>query len=230
MKRVFLFILVVGMHLMAFSQTYYYKLSKVVSDGSTSAGNNSGIFVTFTSKGCYDSDKDGYTMNNGFQEFLSKGVNGSAYTGSSYYGHADYYFSPDYSLLNVKTDRGMTFVYHRTASGGKEKSTYYVMANQGNGGSGGIALITPVLDSGRGNSSGISTTTVSSKRKCIICCGNGRCTHCSGGTCGECLGKGVIPCTYTTDYMTCSYCSGSGRCGRCSGSGQCNACHGRGEM
>lgn len=106
------------------AQTYFYELSAVVENGNRSVGNGSGIYVTFIDKGCYDSDVDGCTMNNGFLDLHIKGKNKISYKGTSYWGDAEYIFSADYKLLNVLAGNSV-YIYRRSYSPTRRISTYY---------------------------------------------------------------------------------------------------------
>ncbi len=105
------------------AQTYFYKLSAVVENGNRHAGNGSGIFVTFIDKGCYDSDIEGCTMNNGFLNLQVKGKSKIQYKGTSYWGAAEYIFSADYKLLNVVAG-DCVYIYNKSNSSAQRKSTY----------------------------------------------------------------------------------------------------------
>ena len=108
-----------------YGQTRFYKLSSVVENNSKKSNGSSGIFVTFNEKGCYDSDKDGFSMNHGFLKYLGSNSKGILYQGQSYWGTADYQFTPDYSVLNVRDKHGVIYVYHLASPNGQRESTYY---------------------------------------------------------------------------------------------------------
>ena len=112
------------------AQTYYYERTAIVEDGVRKSSSGDGHFITF-SKGsdgkgtCYDSDKNGYSENNGTlrHEATARGV--MSYYGNSYFGKAHYYFSTDYATLNIVSDNGgKTYVYaKKTAPAGVTKSS-----------------------------------------------------------------------------------------------------------
>ena len=93
--------------------TYYYKQVKIVSkDKKEQVGNGKGQFITFTHKGCYDSNKEGYKVDNGFVEYKGNANGYHTFYGSSYWGTATYYFMTDYSRLNILIEAtGITYVY-----------------------------------------------------------------------------------------------------------------------
>ena len=93
--------------------TRYYKQTKIVTaDHKERAGDGSGQFITFVDNGCYDSDKKGYTVNNGFLKFGKSTADRVYYSGSSYWGQATYLFTEKYGRLNIRIeDSGITYVY-----------------------------------------------------------------------------------------------------------------------
>ncbi len=119
-----------------FSQAYYYKQTSKVSNGIRSAGNNSGQFITFTKDGCYDSDKNGISVNNGFQNY-KKYENGILYyLGSSYWGNqCQYCFNAAKNRLNIIPDNetGIIYVYQRVNAPVGIKTCYYIKNNKNGG-------------------------------------------------------------------------------------------------
>lgn len=95
------------------TETRYYKQIKIVSkDGQQRAGDNSGQFITFNDKGCYDSDKSGYDVGNGFLKFGKSTSERVYYSGNSYWGEAMYIFTENYNRLNIVVEgNGTTYVY-----------------------------------------------------------------------------------------------------------------------
>ena len=125
MVRLSLILLYVLLPSLLCAQTRFYRLSYVVENNSKKPAGSSCIFITFNEKGCYDSDKDGFSMNNGFLKFAGSNNKGILYQGQSYWGTADYQFAPDYSVLNVRDKHGVTYVYHLASPNGQCESTYY---------------------------------------------------------------------------------------------------------
>ncbi|PXV62785.1 hypothetical protein CLV62_1171 [Dysgonomonas alginatilytica] len=93
--------------------THYYTQLKVVSkDGKEMKGNNRGQFITFNEKGCYDSDRSGYTVDNGFLKYGATSNGKVYYRGNSYWGVATYIFTENYGRLNIRVENdGSTYVY-----------------------------------------------------------------------------------------------------------------------
>jgi hypothetical protein len=191
--------------------THYYKQTKKVIDGRESVGDNSGQFITINEKGCYDSDKNGYTVGNGFLEYLRKDKDIQIYYGSSYWGRAYYYFSSDYSRVNVKTSDEVIYVYEKrpvpngvtTCSLTKESSkTYPVPAPS--------PYPTPLP-----TPNPTPNPTPKSDYEYVSC------PQCSGsGNCSGCHGSGLSNITYTSNRHVCTNCRGGGRCSSCNGTGK----------
>lgn len=184
--------------------TYLYKRVMIVKDGILSNKNDDAHYIAFTDKGCYESDKKGFTTNQGFLEFVKNENNLHCYYGSCSFGKAHYYFSADYNRLNVKLNDNLVYVYQIERSG-KTNAKFRPMFSN-NGGSGG--LVSPPLVNG-GTSSGTSSGGAS-HIKCTDCNGTGRCRHCNG------RGTSIL----TGHTETCVICGGSGSCKICFGRGR----------
>lgn len=127
MVRFLLIMLSLALPSLFCAQTRFYRLSSVVDNGTKKSVSSSGIFVTFNEKGCYDSDKDGFSMNNGFLKYAGSGNKGILYQGQSYWGSVDYCFTSDYYVLNVRDKHGVVYVYHLSSPNGQSESTYYAV-------------------------------------------------------------------------------------------------------
>ena len=96
------------------------------------AASGSGIFITFTADGCYDSDYQGYTND---KSYLKLAVDGKykIYNGTTYWGIGDYKFTPDLSRLNIVVD-DKVYAYKRVAKpSGIRNSTYVGQARSSGG-------------------------------------------------------------------------------------------------
>ena len=200
-----------------FSQkTFLYKRVMIVKNGAKTNKNDDAHYITFTDKGCYESDKDGFTTNNGFIKFTKNENNLHCYYGNCSFGTAHYYFSNDYSRLNVRLDNNVTYVYQRELSG---KTTASRRTAHSNSSSGGVYVAPPpVINNGGscgGNSNRSSSRSTSVYQTCKYCRGTGVCTSCKG-KCGE------WKYTYLDNksWIDCPGCNGSGRCGICRGTGR----------
>lgn len=60
---------IAGTKAMFAQKTYLYKRVMIVKNGAKTNKNDDAHYITFTDKGCYESDKDGFTTNNGFIKF-----------------------------------------------------------------------------------------------------------------------------------------------------------------
>ena len=105
------------------AQTYFYRLSTVVENDGINAGNGTGLFITFIDGGCYDSDSEGCTMNHGLLKLHYKGNDKILYNGESYWGTAEYVFSSDYELLNVRAG-DCVYIYKKSGNPTQRVSTY----------------------------------------------------------------------------------------------------------
>lgn len=94
--------------------TICFVQTKEIENGQIKSGDKSYLFLTLTKTGCYDSDKDGMSVGNGFLK-LSDIQNGIMnYYGDSYWGEAVYRLKEDYSHLNIvdiQNDR--IYIYER---------------------------------------------------------------------------------------------------------------------
>ncbi len=198
----------------ASAQTYYYEKVAEVKNGTKTTAAGDGHFITFTNKGCYDSDIKGFTENNGFLEYKRTVNSIRNYYGDSWFGKAYYYFSTDLRRLNIKVEStGNVYVYARkTAPSGVTKSSRH-RASQ--------TVITPAVtitamptaptyDSSAGSSSQ-SQNSRYGYYTCPSCHGSGKCPICHGSNLADAY--------YTGNKMVCSSCT-NGRCSACGGTGK----------
>lgn len=148
------------------SQTYLYKRIMIVKNGQKEKVNDDAHYLTFNDKGCYESDKNGFSNISKFIKF-TKNENGlHCYYGEGYYGRASYYFSQDYSRLNIKMGN-VIYVYQRdsvnkiTASFRKPKSNIN-------------STIVPYVANPENNGDSRRTKSMTlHKEKCTFCSGTG---------------------------------------------------------
>ena len=95
--------------------TLYYKLVKVAVDEKVSTDVSGGQFITFAAGKCYESDKEGYSVENGSAEFKSEKNGIKTYVGDCYYGKGLLRFNSDYSKLNIVVDNAV-YVYDNVLS------------------------------------------------------------------------------------------------------------------
>jgi hypothetical protein len=98
-------------------KTYLYKRVMIVENGVKSPKDDDAHYITFTFKGCHESDKDGFDAKHGFVDYTKDENNLHCYYGSCFYGKAHYYFSNDYMRLNVQINENLVYVYQREPSG-----------------------------------------------------------------------------------------------------------------
>jgi hypothetical protein len=107
-------------------QTYYYKQTGVVRNNNRTAGDNTGQFITFTRRGCYDSDKNGIQAGDGFLAYQGADNNVHIYNGDTYWGKAHYYFYNDFTRINIITSDGVIYVYEKTTPPANAVTSAYV--------------------------------------------------------------------------------------------------------
>lgn len=215
MKKSLLFLfLVMGLFPYSIAQTFYYERVAIVKNGLKQNASGDGHFITFTSAGCYDSDKDGMTENTGFRRFIRVENDIRNYYGDSYFGNAYYYFNSDYSRLNIKEEiSGIIYVYMRkNAPVGVEKSS----RSKKNP----IPPVIPIIDGTR------SMPILESRPSSVEASSGNRygyytCPSCHGtGKCPICHGKHLINNGYTGHTIVCSSCNNLGQCSACGGRGK----------
>lgn len=197
------------------AQTYYYEKVAEVKNGTKITASGDGHFITFTDKGCYDSDNNGFTENNGFLEYKRTANNIRNYYGDSWFGKAYYYFSTDFGRLNIKVESsGNVYVYARKiAPAGVTKSSRHKASP---------AVVAPVVpiptmptaptfDSSAGTSSQSQNKSRYGYYTCPSCYGSGKCPICHGTKLADAY--------YTGDKMVCPSCR-NGRCSSCNGTGK----------
>jgi len=221
-------------------------------------GDKTGQFITFTFKGCYETDKNGHGSNEDFHKYngLSADKKTHIYEGNSYWGKAYYYFGTDFNRLNVRAADGVIYVYQKTAAPKDAVASTYTMVKkaeeqrlaeqkkeeQRRGEERREVVILPPIDNRQiqpvqpvDNTWEIKPR---AKTKCSVCNGSGLCKSCNG------TGKGSIEYidqpSYTGSYTRIrEWCNDCGRsdyrhrhqiCGVCRGSKKCQACNGNGEI
>lgn len=229
-KSILLFsILLLLSHVSTAQTTYYYKLTKKKVNGVVSENVSGGQFITINKNVCYESDKDGFTVNHGRLDYKSTDENGiRLYVGGSYYGsNSILLFKSDYSSFNIKTDKGDVYVYKRATppSGVTTCSLIRKPAEKSGSSSKGSGFVPPAYTQGypqntysaSSSSSNSSSTSSSSTShiQCNACHGTGRvvkndATSYSLSTntryCSEC-GQTV----HSSHYHTiCTICGGKG--------------------
>lgn len=218
-----LFILFVMEANSVFAQkTFLYKRVMIVKNGAKTNKNDDAHYITFTDKGCYESDKDGFTTNNGFIKFTKNENNLHCYYGSCSFGTAHYYFSNDFSRLNVRISDDVTYVYQRESSGRTTASRRIARTNNSTGGGSVYVAPPPVIYNGGGNAGNTpvnSHSHHSTYTKCTTCDGTTICKRC-GGKRGEWRNTGYYTGDGTQSWIECGSCGGTGKCSICRGTGR----------
>lgn len=156
-------------------ETLYYERIEVVKEGKCMADIGDGHYITFNDKGCYDSDKDGFTEKTGFRAYegLDNGI--TSYYGDSYFGKARYLFNPSKSRMNVIIDKtGDIYVYVKKDNPNAAYSRRSEHASPTAGNSSGtppiIITAPPVIYGGSGGGQG----NTSGRQQCYACNGTGK--------------------------------------------------------
>lgn len=198
------------------AQTYLYKRVMIVKNDIKTKKNDDAHYLTFNKKGFYESDENGYknANNNSFVEFVKDKNNLHCYFGNGYYGTNHYYFSQDYSRLNLKIDNSTTYVYQRENSGSTTAKYRKLIENNNSNTS-----VSPVFVTAPSNPSAeFSEESHSSTRPSRYTI----CKECNGtGACKKCKNTGTVFVTGgSVNYVTCPSCNGRARCWRCYGRGR----------
>lgn len=102
------------------AQTYYYRFTKSIIKGEPNTNVSGGQFITFDGRKCFESDKYGNNVGNGFMAYdtdVSKSTNLKAYWGSCYWSKNAYMkFNADKSVMNIETNAGKIYVYKRATA------------------------------------------------------------------------------------------------------------------
>lgn len=211
--------------------TYYYVLTRQIVNGQSSKNVTGGQFVSFT-KGdqgrsvCYESNKQGYQVNNSILKYDSYKDGIVTYRGFAYWGNNTYFsFNSDKSVMNVTTPSGDTYIYKRSTAPANVTTCSLIRNRTISGGSsvtvapsyGGNSSYTP-----QHNGNGSSSTSNYGPRKrveyyadCSFCHGTGRCKTCSG--------NGYYPYSFGSGYINCPNCKNPGNNSR-RGNGVCAHC------
>lgn len=215
------------------AQTYFYAISQQLSNGTTKPLSH-GQFITFThsttNMTCYESDKDGFTVNNGVMLFEESINEQDKYEGECYWGSKCVYLvDREKSKIAVTVPDGRKYVYIKTVAPtsqvtcsfikhAQQKENYDVSYNrqlpivQLLHPQGGSAIDNPTYEKPQKEKKQWRTIT-----KQIDC------NHCGhSGKCSTCNGKGWY---YTTGVGT-----NAADCPNCDGfkTGKCRYCHGVG--
>lgn len=201
------------------NHTYYYEKVAVVVNGQKTAASGDGHYLTMNSKVLYESNPNGTSKGFGIMNFEGDRNGLHTYGGNAFLGQGlTYYFSSDYSRLNVHLYNGTILVYERKNQANQSRMRGYSQPSSSSS-----YVPTATYDPGNSN-----TTTSPQKEKDYYV------------TCSYCHGKGFVVeeqsitvASYGIDnrhdYVTCScgkrYDSRDTvhrhrNCPKCQGSGQ----------
>lgn len=109
---------------LAFGETFHYSLVATVKGGVKTSSSGDGHYLTFTSKGVYESDADGFSLGFGLLKYVGTDSNGhKCYEGNGYLGDwLVYRVTSNYERINVILPDKKIAVYVRSSSSsGKER-------------------------------------------------------------------------------------------------------------
>lgn len=191
------------------AQTFFYKRSQIINRGNVKKVNDDAHYITFTQSVCYDSDKNGISINSSNLKFIKKQNDILCYYGNSFWGADCYcYVSISKDRINFKKNN-IIYVYEKINP--KQNTAKLRKEHAQNN----IYIKSPLQNSTESNSS------YRKKRK--------KCPACNGE------GKGIDQIIYTPNYTGKSndiYCN---ICRRVMSNhthhqSVCRTCHGKGYI
>lgn len=217
------------------AQTKYYKLTRKVTNGVSSSNVSGGQFISFTKDGCYESDKEGFSVNNGSLKYKYTEGGISVYVGNCYWGSGVFKFNSDKSRLNVVASNGDVYVYAAATPPSNQttcslirrsspSSSSYPTPSWPAGGHVPPASSNPA-DNYNANNNSTGTSNSSAERQqskrwhvetewvdCSHCRGTAKCQTCNGnGWFWSGLEKLLCPNCQSDHNGKCSWCNGTGK-------------------
>lgn len=232
-KNILLFSILLMFCIVSTAQTtYYYKLTKKKVSGVISENVSGGQFITIIKDGCYESDKEGFSVNHGKIKYNRTENGYLIYFGPTYYGeNTMVQFKSDYSSFNIKTMDGDVYVYKRATPPAGVTTCSLIRKPAPSSTPSSQPYLPPVptttypvttypqtttttsSSSSTSTSTSRPTTTTPAKRVCNRCHGTGRqekndgtCFGLGNKYCNEC--NQTVPCSHY--HTTCQLCHGKG--------------------
>lgn len=211
MKILFVLFTLACLSATTFAQTYFYKRIKIVKNGQTYNTNDDGHYVTIGDNCIYDSDADGYCLDNSNMKYIKTKNGIKTFYGKSYYGLCFCFTSSDFQRLNLKDDQNI-YVYVRCAP--SSKVTHRPSSDES--GNAPIMIIAP----GNITTPSSNSSTKNNRRSCPSCNGSG---------------KSLDQITYSPNYtgkQLDEYCSTCGKWGSPHSHRRpmCRTCYGKGYL
>lgn len=220
MKQILIFAIILTLcPSFSMARTHLYKRVMIIEHNSRRTVNDDAHYVTFTDKGLYQSDKDGYGIT-GSNLIPFEGLNGElrCYIGVTYFGHANIYVNSDYSRINLRLG-DVVYVYQiennltTNASFRPERNLRNYSPE----------IHTP--NNSQTDSYHIQTPSETKNKEsrygwisCPLCHGSGKCSTCSGS--GSASGYGnSFQCVNCLGYTT-GLAADWGKCRKCNGKGK----------
>lgn len=213
-KRAIISLLFLGIILSCNAQTFMYKRIAIVDEGIKRTATGDVHYITFTPKGCYESNKQGISEDYGFIKYMKDENNLHCYYGKSSFGNAYYYFSSDYNRINIKTNEDKIYVYIRTVD--KMPLAYMRKKHEMERSSSTYIPVIPIQITTEKQSEGTPKEKQSryGYKTCHLCHGSGKCSTCNG--------TGHTNSYYIGEERLCPNCKNN--------IGKCSVCHGTGKV
>lgn len=227
MQHTFLYILLI---LLLFVEnvsaqtTFYYQLTKKITNNEANTNVSGGQFITFLASICYESDHKGVGVGHGTLNYKELNNNLRTYIGSSYWGgNTCFRFNRERSKLNVITTNGDIYVYVRVTPPSSVKTCSLIRNTQSGENHSGVCVATSSVSSRDGSINANQKSTTGNenraRRQCSYCGGKGKIVkYISVGQyghkqetkirCSEC-GEYYLPSSGHT-HIHCSHCRGTG--------------------
>ena len=215
-NKLLLTFLLIAIGIQGYSQqTDYYRWDKTyLKNGTTTKETaNNGLFITRKGNVCYDSNREGNSVENGNLKLSYTNNDYAVYTGPCYYGNdCEYVFYDSEGILNIVQPNGTTYVFVRETPPAGRNTCSLIKKNE----------VTPIIPIENNSNNDVSNKHPKKKTRRVV-------------DCSACGGKGSLkqnvatPSGYGVEvrYIYCN------ECGKSSSTPHrhinCKWCNGRGK-
>ena len=95
------------------SGIYFYKRVMIIQNGKKIPKNDDAHYIRVRKNGCFECDENGDNTFNGFLYYVKNENNQHCFYGSSSFGYVYYYFSYDYSQMEIRLSDNVSYIYQR---------------------------------------------------------------------------------------------------------------------